>query len=259
MSATQTATAREKMEKAYPPKPKTESTSKTNKKEDKKKDSSATSAKPFAFQGSFILNFDNENKFNHNNKGTIQYALNTYEAALVPTFSNMKDINDLRSILDINEKTSTLLTKDVKGKKSGLLMSMPKPVLAKDSSKKEKAPIITKTGKTKKIEPYKCEQINILFADSTIVSAWVTKDINIDFSEIIGLANMGFKGKSPFKLSRLTEVKGTVLEAVFTYKDGETMKLSLTGIKKEKPAAALFSTDGYKVSDVRGLPIFSGQ
>lgn len=261
MSPSQVAAGREKMEKAYPQKPKTNTTTSTPKKDVKKKDSTSTSVKPFSFQGSLILNFDNENKFNHNNKGNIKYAFSGYQAALVPTFSNMKDITVLRSVMDMREKETTMLTTDAKGKKSGLLMSMPKPVIKStpDSSKKEKAPIITKTGKTKKIGDFKCEQMNILFADSTIVSAWISTEINIDFSELINLANIGFKGKSPFKLARLTEVKGSILEAVFTYKDGETMKTSISSINKEKPAPALFSDEGYKVNDVRGLPIFGGQ
>lgn len=217
---------------------------------------SAANAKPFQFTGSFILNYDDKNKDDKYNTGKIKYALDGLQAAIIPTFSNLKDIK-MRSLVDMKEKEMTMLTIDAKGKKNGLLMKYPKPVLKKIDPK-AKLPVVKKTGETKMIQGFKCEKITIQ-TDTTQIEAWITNEIIFDMSELIGLSNAGFKGKSPFSNTNVSDIKGTALEAIITQKNGAVLKMNISEIKKGKPEVALFSSEGFKIADVRGLPMFVAQ
>ena len=48
------------------------------------------------------------------------------------------------------------------------------------------------------------------------------------------------------------------MESIITYKNGDTVKLILSDIRKGKPEPAAFSTNGYNIMDARGLPMFNG-
>jgi hypothetical protein len=152
-----------------------------------------------------------------------------------------------------------MLTTDTKGRKNGLLMQLPKPVIKTVEGKQVKAPVIVKTGQTRMIEGYKCEKILVTLGDSSKIESWVTNEIMLNLSELVTLMNGSFKGKSPFSTSDVSAIKGAALETTITKKDGEIMKLTVSSIKTAKPEASLFSTDGFKIADVRGLPMFGAQ
>lgn len=258
-----TAEVKTKMEQAYPPKAKQPATPAANTSSEKKggtETKKTTAAKPFSFLGTFTMNFDDKNKQGHYNTGKIKYALDGTNAAIVPSFANMKELSSLRSVVDMTEKEITMLTVDLKGKKNGLLMKMPKPVLTKvTDEKKVVKPVIKKTGETRVIQGFKCEKIVVTLADTTKIESWVTNDILINMGELLNMTNAGFKGKSPFSKTNMDDIKGTAMETTITRTDGGIMKLTLSDIKKGKPDAALYSTDGFKVTDVRSMPMFSGQ
>lgn len=255
--------AKEKFQKAFPPKPPVHNTNNTptHKASGPKSDTQKGSkAKPFSYKGIFTLNFDDKNKQGHYNTGKMQYALDSTQAAIIPTFANLKEISSLKAILDMDEKEITMLTTDVKGKKTGILMKFPKPILKQAADTKNTVkPLIKKTGETRVIQGYKCERVLISMPDTTKIDAWVTNEISLNMAELLSMANSGFKGKSPFGNTNLDELKGTALETVINRKDGGVMKLTITDIRKGKPDAVFFNTDGYKINDVRGLPMFGGQ
>ncbi|MDB5227909.1 MAG: hypothetical protein JWN78_2102 [Bacteroidota bacterium] len=220
-------------------------------------------AKPFTFLGSFTMNFDEKNVQGKSNAGKIQYAFDGFQAAMVPSFV-IRDVKSLRALVNAQYDEITMLTTDNKGKKSGLLMKRPKPVLATaDPKKAAKAPLIKKTGETKIIQGYKCEKLLVTYPDSTNkikkIESWVTADLALNTNDLITMANAGFKGKSPFGETNVSDVKGTALETNVLNRDGSEMKVTLTDIKKIKPAASLFTTDGFTITDIRGLPMFGGK
>lgn len=182
---------------------------------------------------------------------------------MLPTFV-LRDVKNLRAIVDAKYDEITMLTIDAKGKKTGMLMKRPKPVLVKaDPKKPVKAPLVTKTGETKTIQGFKCEKLLVTYPDTTSkikkIESWVTIDFALNMNDLLNLANAGFRGKSPFSETNVSDVKGTALETTLFNKDGSEMKVTLTEIKKIKPSASLFTTDGFAITDIRGLPVYGGK
>lgn len=207
--------------------------------------------------GSFILNYEIKNVGEAPKAGTMFYAIDNNQVIISPSVSGIKDVNNLRMLIDNKEGEMTMLTTDAKNKKSGLLTKLPKPVINKSTTTK-KPPVITKTATYKTILGYKCEKILVNIGDTVNIEAYVTTDIIIDMNNLISLANTSLRNKSP--LSKLTyDVKGTMLESIITKNNGNVTKLTVTDIRKGKPDPLAFSTNGYNIMDARGLPMFNGQ
>ncbi|MBK9328205.1 MAG: DUF4412 domain-containing protein [Sphingobacteriales bacterium] len=217
-------------------------------------------AKPFPFTGSFTMNFEIKETNAKPNSGKIKYAFDGYLVSLIPTFSNtVKTIAGMNTIINSKDDEMMNLTVDMKGKKSGLLLKLPKQVISKDTTiRTPKAIVIKKTNESKVIEGYKCEKYVIDYTDTSKIVSWVTNDIALNSSDLLKLINMGFRGKSPFSKTNLSDIKGTALETIITKKDGSSTKITITEISKKKPDAVVFSYDGYNVADARSIPMFGG-
>ncbi|MFN8239041.1 MAG: DUF4412 domain-containing protein [Chitinophagales bacterium] len=217
-------------------------------------------AKPFPFTGSFTMNYEIKEANAKPNIGKIKYAFDGYLVSLIPTFSNSnKAIASMNTIINSRENEMMNLTIDMKGKKSGLLLKLPKQVISKDTTVQTAKPIvIKKTNESKVIEGYKCEKYVIDYTDTSNIVSWVTNDIALNSSDLLKLINMGFRGKSPFSKTNLSDIKGTALETIITKKDGSSTKITVSEISKKKPDALIFSYDGYNVADARSIPMFGG-
>lgn len=219
--------------------------------------SAQTAKKPFPFTGTYTINYEQLTAAKTTSKGTILCAFNTFDAALIPSFANtIKDVAGAKLLVNTNLNEMTMLTSMKNGKKSGLLTTIPKPAI--ETAKTTKAPIITKTKETKVIQGYACEKIIITLADTTKIESWTTGAIVINIAQAIQITNSGFKGKSPLSAVNISSLNGTPLETVITYKNGTSVKLIVTDIKKIKPDAAFFSSSGFNIMDARGLPMFNG-
>ena len=73
-------------------------------------------------------------------------------------------------LIDVKASEMTMLTIDIKNKKSGLLTKLPMPLLNKTNGNK-KPPVITKTGIYKTILGFKCEKTLVNIGDSVNISA----------------------------------------------------------------------------------------
>jgi hypothetical protein len=206
--------------------------------------------------GSYFINYEIKNTNQPAKTGKVFYALDNKLVAISPSNPNLKDITNLRMVIDLKEGEMTMLTTDIKNKKNGLLTKLPKPVLNKTSTVK-KAPIVTKTGIFKTIQGFKCEKTLINIGDSIQIESYITTEILIDVANAISLSNSSLRTKSPFT-NLVFDVKGTAMESIITYKNGDTVKLILSDIRKGKPEPAAFSTNGYNIMDARGLPMFNG-
>lgn len=207
--------------------------------------------------GSFFMNYEIKNVNEVAKTGKIFYAIDNNQIVIAPSSSGLKDVANMRMLVDTKEGEMTMLTTDAKNKKSGLLTKLPKPVINKSTTAK-KIPVVTKTGIYKTIQGYKCEKILVNIGDTVNIEAYVTTEIIIDINNFISLANSSLRNKSPFT-SLSYDVKGTMLESIITKKNGDVTKLFLTDIRKGKPDPAAFSTNGYNIMDARGLPMFNGQ
>lgn len=217
-------------------------------------------AKPFPFTGSFTMNYEIREANAKPNLGKIKYAFDGFLVSLIPSFANTnKAIASMNTIINSKDNEMMNLTIDMKGKKSGLLLKLPKQVISKDTTIQTAKPIvIKKTNESKVIEGYKCEKYVIDYTDTSSIVSWVTNDIPLNSSDLLKLINMGFRGKSPFSKTNLSDIKGTALETTITKKDGSSTKITVTEISKKKPDAVVFSYDGYNVADARSIPMFGG-
>lgn len=217
-------------------------------------------AKPFPFTGSFTLNYEIKEANAKPNTGKIKYAFDGFLVSLIPSFPNTnKAIASMNTIINSKDNEMMNLTIDMKGKKSGLLLKLPKQVISKDTTIQTPKPIvIKKTNESRVIEGYKCEKYVIDYTDTSSIVSWVTNDIALNSSDLLKLVNMGFRGKSPFSKTNLSDIKGTALETTITKKDGSSTKITVTEISKKKPDAIIFSYDGYNVADARSIPMFGG-
>lgn len=217
-------------------------------------------AKPFPFTGSFTMNYEIREANAKPNLGKIKYAFDGFLVSLIPSFANTnKAIASMNTIINSKDNEMMNLTIDMKGKKSGLLLKLPKQVISKDTTIQTAKPIvIKKTNESKVIEGYKCEKYVIDYTDTSSIVSWVTNDIALNSSDLLKLINMGFRGKSPFSKTNLSDIKGTALETTITKKDGSSTKITVTEISKKKPDAVVFSYDGYNVADARSIPMFGG-
>lgn len=217
-------------------------------------------AKPFPFTGSFTMNYEIREANAKPNLGKIKYAFDGFLVSLIPSFANTnKAIASMNTIINSKDNEMMNPTIDMKGKKSGLLLKLPKQVISKDTTIQTAKPIvIKKTNESKVIEGYKCEKYVIDYTDTSSIVSWVTNDIALNSSDLLKLINMGFRGKSPFSKTNLSDIKGTALETTITKKDGSSTKITVTEISKKKPDAVVFSYDGYNVADARSIPMFGG-
>ncbi|NMM46966.1 DUF4412 domain-containing protein [Marinigracilibium pacificum] len=101
---------------------------------------------------------------------------------------------------------------------------------------------IEKTGNTKKILGYNCEEYKFSSDDGT-GSVWITDETGISGKKIAGLLGMGGKGKNknPFVGA---QPDGLMLESHGTTEKGEKYHMLATDIKLDGPIT--ISTEGYK-------------
>ncbi len=209
------------------------------------------SKKLFPFSGTFTLNYEVKKVGNSSSvKGNIICAFDAANAAFIPSFANtMQDVVAAKLLANINYNELSMLTTMKGGKKIGLLTLVPKPVLEKS----QKAPVITKTTMTKIIQSFPCQKIVVTLNDSTKIEAWITNSMVLPVNDAVQFSNLGFKNKSPFNTINITSLSTTSLETIVTTKNGDVTKFTVTDIKKVKPVAAFFSSDGYNIMDARAL------
>ncbi|MFN8283490.1 MAG: hypothetical protein U0U67_09770 [Chitinophagales bacterium] len=212
-------------------------------------------AKPFSFLGSFTMKYDIVDKFGKKSNGVVKYAYEGFRLAMIPSF--IQGETQLRSIFDVKQNTMTMMITDVKrNTKKGMIMKMPKVTINNTSFEKPATAKITKTGEKKKIDGFNCESYTIFTSDSTIGEFWLTKDIAINASESLAYMIAGMKGKPVPMNTSGVDVAGCIIEADYKTKDGTTVHLKTSEIKKGKPDASFFSTDGYILNDVTQIDFF---
>lgn len=207
--------------------------------------------------GSFMLNYEMKKSNEVAINGRVFYAIDNNQILISPSAANLKDITNLRMLIDIKEQEMTMMTINNKNKKSALLTKLPKPILNTKTAV-QKNPVITKTGIYKTIQGYKCEKTLVNIGDTINMEAYITNEIIIDNSKLITLANTSLRNKSPF-IHLAYNISGTMLECIITNKNGNVTKLSVSDITKGKANPLAFSTDGYDIMDARGLPMFNNK
>ena len=113
-----------------------------------------------------------------------------------------------------------------------------------------KTPKVTRTGKTKMIEGYKCEQV-LMEDDDSNVEVWITDGLDFNPMDFMGAVKGSDKDYAADKLYQGWMKNGVSLETIITKKDkSSVVTMQLKNIKKEHVEASLFSTEGYQIMDM---------
>ena len=71
--------------------------------------------------GTFFINYEIKKSNQPAKTGKVFYALDNNQIVISPSNSGLKDVTNLRMLVDLKESEMTMLTIDIKNKKSGLL------------------------------------------------------------------------------------------------------------------------------------------
>lgn len=214
-------------------------------------------ATKFSFLGSYTMKFTTKDKQGKTTTGEIRSAFDEYKMASIPNFTTGMSAN-VRTIFDTKANTMTMLFIDPKkNKKNGMMMKMPQvTITGTDKSTTAVTSTIQKTVETKIIDGYKCTKWVITYSNGDKCEAWVTKDLSINTAEAIAYCTSGLKGKKSPINTEGANLSGCTLESTFSSADGSSVFMKLTDVRKGKPDAAFFSTDGFEITDVTGIQFF---
>ena len=111
-------------------------------------------------------------------------------------------------------------------------------------------PKITRTGKTKTIEGYTCEQV-LMEDDDSNVEVWMTDQLGFNPMDFMGAVKGSQKDYAINKIDKGWMQKGVSLETTITKKDkSSVVTMLMKDIKKQPEPASLFSTEGYQIMDM---------
>lgn len=232
------------------------STIKTNDAEIKIEESTNADIRPNTFLGSFVMNFENTSN-GKKSTGKIEYYFKEWASMMIPNFEENKDMG-MKMLFDHKKLTTTMLTVDKKGKKSGIITKTPKITVTTSSpSQAMKEGKLVKTGEKKVIEGYNCEKWLYNSEDSKS-EFWVTTNIKYNLSQALALFNTANKGgKSP--KNNFDKIEGFCMEGTTTSSNGDIYYFTITQLKIGEPSSDKFSTEGYEIMDMSSFGNMFGQ
>jgi len=214
---------------------------------------STTNSKKYSFLGSYTMTFEAKDAKGKTTTAAIKSAFDDYKMATLPFFSDQKDVN-IRTVFNVQNNTMTMLIDDVKKKKkSGMVMKMPKVIIANKPYATDVTYTIKKTTEKKVIDGYTCYKWIISYSNNDECEAWVTTELSINTAEAVSYCIAGMKGKQSSVNFEAGNVSGATLESLYKAADGSSVSMKLSNIVKGKPSAEFFSENGYDVIDVTGV------
>lgn len=212
-----------------------------------------TSSKKYSFLGSYTMTFEAKDAKGKTTSAAIKSAFDEYKMATLPFFSDQKDLN-IRTIFNVQNNTMTMLIDDVKKKKkSGMVMKMPKVIIANKPYATDVTYSIKKTTEKKVIDGYTCYKWIISYSNNDECEAWVTTELTLNTAEAVSYCIAGMKGKQSSVNLEGGNITGAALESLYKATDGSIVSMKLSNIVKGKPSADYFSENGYEVIDVTGV------
>lgn len=223
------------------------STIKTNDAEIKIEESTNADIRPNTFLGSFVMNFENTSK-GKKTTGNIEYYFKEWSSLMIPNFEENKEMN-MRMLFDHKKLTTTILTTDKKGKKSGIVTKTPKlTVTTTAPSQAMKEGKLVKTGEKKVIDGYQCEKW-IYTSEESKSEFWVTTDVKYNLSKAIALFNTANKGGKS-QDNNFDKIEGFCMEGTTTSSNGDVYHFTISQLKMSEPGSEKFSTEGYEIMDM---------
>ncbi|MFT3885265.1 MAG: DUF4412 domain-containing protein [Flavobacteriales bacterium] len=151
----------------------------------------------------------------------------------------------MKTLTDLKGKWSYTLVSDEKGKRTAMKSHKKKVTYTDEAG--EKKPEITVTNETRTIEGHTCTKV-IAKSENGLWTGWVTKDINIPFSDMI----QGVSGPRRNDDARQwKDVQGFPLEYEWVYNNGtDKMVVYVKDLKPGPMENSVFSLDGYEVMEM---------
>ncbi|MCB0845995.1 MAG: DUF4412 domain-containing protein [Bacteroidetes bacterium] len=217
-------------------------------------DDTNTVIEPAKVTGSFTMEVSEykKGKIKKDFPMALTYHIDTYRFATKIDVNN-NDAEEMITIYDRQSRKTTMkMIKD--GEKTAMVTKMPRMTVGVSKKAIEEGNYeITKTGRTKTIEGYSCEEYKIDTEDE-LTYAWMSKEALFDLSimgDLVRVKN-GNGGMSDY--TNVYQIEGLMLEAHTEIKGkDENRDVFLKNLKVGKVDQDVFSTDGYNVTDMTNL------
>lgn len=157
---------------------------------------------------------------------------------------------DMRMMTDLKNKWQYAMVDDDKGKKTAIKTKKKKVVM--DKSDEAGSAEVTVTKETKVIDGHTCTKVISKSKEGTW-TGWVAQDMPAPFDDMLRSVRSG----DPSMTQRMAKVKGFPLEFEWVDADGKsTMHCYMKDVVTGKVDDAMFSLDGYTVTDMTSMPDF---
>lgn len=185
--------------------------------------------------------YNKKGALQHESKITIFYTQNQQSFGYKMNDSKMSnDQMGFSTFIFDNDNNAMLMLGEKNGQKSGIATSF--KLNDTNSESDEESMVFTKTGKTKKILGYNCEEY-VGNSNNTTAIYWMTKEINWQSSSFLNSStqkNKQFKGtKSP---------EGMMMEADITTDTNERIHYVVTDLNRN--SATKYNTSEYQISNM---------
>ncbi len=212
----------------------------------------------YTFDHRFVIlmeEFDKKGKLQESNEMTF---LSKEESSVMGILMNQEGINT-EMIYDLDSYEIVTLM-NTGGQKIGTTMSIDKSQVESlmtqedsDSPDMDKMPTFKKTGNTKTISGYSCDEYvveNLENGDGSSMTYWITNELEIDW--IKSMANMSGMNKQMPDMYAGTGYPedGSVIQMIVTEKNGERMEMTVK--KAEVDQNITISTKGYTFMNIPG-------
>ena len=201
------------------------------------------------FTGSFVMEVKEykNGKMAKDFPAEISYFIDEYRIAFEPKNNDRKE--QVIIIYDRQNRKITNKITDKEGKKTAMIMPMMKIKLGiskKDADKYE----VSKTGKTKIILGYSCEQY-IVEGPDEVSTVWVTDEISYQMTGLADMVYVKDPSGNATNWSNIYGIEGMPLETRSESRNGKIVRESkMTSLKVGELDDAIFSLEGYEVSDM---------
>jgi hypothetical protein len=212
-----------------------------------------TPYKPLGFTGSYRweVNTFNNGKPDKDNPTVMRMAFDDSHMAMLPETRNGRE--EVRLVFDLKNKHTYTLTTDEKGKRTGIKMKTMRINLndAGTSTERDDTKVV-RTNETRTIEGHVCRKYTYSDEEGH-GEAWIAEDVQFNAFEAMGHMVGGAQGdgwqKAPYQ--------GMVMESIWNNKSGKKrVEVRTKDLVIGKVDPSLFSTAGYDVQDLSGLPLF---
>lgn len=178
--------------------------------------------------------------------GNVTFYIGNYDVVI-----KSDDMEDGRIIIN-RKKGVTIVLTESSGQKTGMVMDMKQTILDTDAVYEtadvdlDDINIQVFKNERKTINGYNCHKM-VVSDDEFKTVAWVTDELNLDMSKMMGLMNVRSKENSKYeeKFGNITAwpIKSTTTDK----KSGEISTMETKNVKKGALPASITSTDGYQL------------